>query len=374
MPALIAGSAVRTCLGDGAATFARLLRGVSGIRELRDVDRAKLNVERGSPIEEVGAPGAFRASRWLACCVRQALDEAGDGARSGRVVAVVGTGLRELPAVERWALGGEGFETERLHFAAAVRQAAPAVSRVVTLSNACSAGGHALAVAQDLVELGEADCVVAAAADAMTESMLAMIGRVSDGPARDLRPFDAGRTGTLLGEGAAAVVVVPEGRCARPLARLLGTGLACDAHHETAPDVEGVRRALRDAFRRAGRPAAAVDLVVAHGTATARNDPLEIGVIREAVAPGDAGPLVTAIKGAIGHTSGSAALHGLDVAIRCLASGVVPPIAGLRTPLAEAGRARLVMGAPARASLRLAQVDAFGFGGVNSVSVVEAVR
>src|SRR5207247_2209887 len=118
----------------------------------------------------------------------------------------------------------------------AVRAVAPGVGEVITLSNACSAGGHALALAQDLVELGEADAVVAAGADSMTASMLAMIGRVHEEPADQLRPFDAARTGALLGEGAVAMVVVPEGAAARPLARVLATGLSCDAHHETAAD------------------------------------------------------------------------------------------------------------------------------------------
>lgn len=368
MSALITSSVLRTCFGDGDATFAALLAGASGIGDLRDGDPARLNVNRGYHVEG-GGEGFFQASRWLTGCVRQAAAQAGLPARGRRVVAIVGTGLRELRAVER--TGPAGFDAARLHFAAAVREALPGVSAVVTLSNACSAGGHALALAQDLVELGAADAVVAAAADGMTESMLAMIGRVADGPSESLRPFDAGRTGTLLGEGAAAAVVVPEGSAGRPLARLLGTGLSCDAHHETAPHPGGVRRAMDDALARAGRSARAVDLVVAHATGTALNDPMEAELIRSAFVANGAGPLVTAVKGAVGHTSGGAALVGLDVAIRSLRRGLVPPIVGLRRPLAEGHGLRLAIGRPVEARLRLAQVNAFGFGGVNSVTLVE---
>jgi 3-oxoacyl-[acyl-carrier-protein] synthase II len=368
--ALIAGCAVRTCLGDGEATFAALLRGESGAGPLRHPDHDRLNVRAGYHVDGPDAP--FRPSGWLARCVVEALAQAGVDPTRQRVLVLVGTGLRELGEVERAVLAGAGIDPGRLHFAPAVAEAVPGLAGVLTLSNACSAGGHALALAQDLVELGEADAVVAAGADAMTGSMLAMIGRMADGPASALRPFDAGRTGTLLGEGAAAAVVVPEGAAARPLARLLATGLSCDAHHETAADADGIRRAMRDALRRAGRSPDQVDLVVAHGTGTPLNDALESGLLRETLAAGRPGPLVTGVKGAIGHTSGSAALHGLDVAIRCLHGGVVPAVVGLGYVLDEGRGLRFVTGAPAREQLRLAQVNAFGFGGVNAVTIVEA--
>jgi 3-oxoacyl-[acyl-carrier-protein] synthase II len=373
---LIAASASRSCLGDGEETFAALLEGAGGAGPLRFHDPVRLNVTRAYQIaEEIVDEGEeerlFRASGWLSDCVAEALARSGVDAGRRRVVALVGTGLRELRAVERSAFEPIELGAERLHFAAAVRRAAPEVGRVLTLSNACSAGGHALALAQDLIELGEADAVVVAGVDALTESMLAMIGRVTDAPAARLSPFDADRSGTLLGEGAAAFVVVPEGAAERPLARLLGTGLSCDAGRETAPDREGIRRAVDDAFARAARRPGEVDLVVAHGTGTALNDALEAGLIRR-LSAGAPGPWITAIKGAIGHTSGASALASVDVAIRCLRSGRVPPIVGLGRPLAEAEGLRLVVGGPVEADLRLAQVDAFGFGGVNAVTLLEA--
>lgn len=377
MPVLIAGSAARTCLGDGAATFAALLRETAGIGPLRCGDPARLNVTRGYHVAG-GEQEQLRASRWLESCVAEALGRSGIDPARQRVIALVGTGLRELRSVELASLGQPAVATESLHFAAAVRRGAPGVGEVITLSNACSAGGHALAMAGDLLRLGDADAVIAAGADAMTESMLAMIGRVADTPTERIRPFDTTRTGVLLGEGAAAVVLVP-GQAdqapmavGRPLARLLGTGLSCDAHHETAPDAGGIERAMRDALARSGRAAGQVDLVVAHGTGTLLNDPVEAAAIRAILAGTGPGPLITAVKGAIGHTSGASPLHSLDVAIRCLATGQVPAITGLRRPLAEGRGLRLVSGRPVAASLRVAQVNAFGFGGVNAVTLLEA--
>lgn len=373
MTALIAGSAVRTCFGDGDATFEALLRGRTGVADLEGFDGPALGVLRGYP-----APGGetddprFRASRLLATCVREALEAAAIG-DPGRLVVLVGTGLRELVEVERWSAGEGELAAEQLHFSAAVREAVPAAEDVVTLSNACSASGHALALAQDLVELGDADTVVAAGADTMTASMLAMIGRVANEPADQLRPFDAARGGALLGDGAAAMVVVPEDRHEHPRARLLATGLSCDAHHETAAHGDGIGRAIGDAFARAQRAPEDVDLVIAHGTGTTLNDPLESELLHATFGRAPRGPVITAVKGAIGHTSGAAALMSVDVAMRCLREGVVPPIAGLDQRIPEAAGLTLVESHWAPARMSVAQVNAFGFGGVNAVTLLEAV-
>src|SRR5262245_13444027 len=197
--------------------------------------------------------------------------------------------------------------------------------------------------------------------------MHAMIGRVAERPYDLVRPFDANRPGVLLGEGAGAVVVVPSTWSGPRLARLLATGLSCDAYHETAPDIDGICRAVDDAFVRSGRSPREVDLVMTHGTGTALNDPAECEALRRTVLAAGGRPLVTGVKGAIGHLSGAAALANVDVALRCLTSGEIPPIVGLRVPLPEGAGLDFVVGAPVPYAPRLVQVNAFGFGGVNAV-------
>jgi 3-oxoacyl-[acyl-carrier-protein] synthase II len=369
---LIAASVARTCLGDDRATFDALLRGASGVEDLRYFPSTALNVRRGYHLPWAGPERPLPASAWLAECVAEALARAGVDARHQRVTALVGSGLRELRAVERWATGGTRVRRQALHFTGALRQVAPRVEPVLTISNACSAGGCALALGQDLLELGDADAVVVAGTDAMTESMLAMIGRFHEEPTDQVRPFDVHRTGVLLGEGAAALVLVPEGGCADPVARLLGTGLSCDAWHETAPDRAGIRAAMVGALGRAGRAATGVDLVYAHGTGTGLNDPAEAAVLAEVFAGAVPGPLVTAVKGAVGHTSGASALTSVAMAVQSLRRGVAPPVVGLREPVPEGAGLRFVIGRPQPAALRLVQVNAFGFGGVNAVSLLES--
>jgi 3-oxoacyl-[acyl-carrier-protein] synthase II len=362
VPATLAASALRTCFGDAAATHAALLRGGCGATPLRRTDPARVGVGHGY---EIADERPFAASRWLADCVTEALAAAGVDPRRQRVVSLVGTGLRELAEVERLPTG---FPAELLHFGGAVADAAPGIGPVVTLSNACSAGGHALALAQDLIELGEADAVVVGGTDAMTDSMLSMIGKVASRPAARVRPFDADRAGVLLGDGAVAVVLTGDG----PGPRVLATGLSCDAGHETAPDLDGIVRAMLDAYERAGRAPGDVDLVVAHGTGTALNDETEAQALATVFAGCAPGPYVTAVKGAVGHTSGGSALLNLAVAAEALHTGRIPPISGLDTPLPAGGSLRLVRGEAVAARPRLAQVDAFGFGGLNAVTLVEA--
>ncbi|QWF84845.1 beta-ketoacyl synthase N-terminal-like domain-containing protein [Amycolatopsis sp. CA-230715] len=367
MTVRVVASALRTCFGTGDRTFDALLRGESGVGPLRHGSADRLGVERGYHIL-----GEERVGRWLADCAADAFARSRADPARERVLAIVGTGLGELAAVEDWALGGAIPDPEDLHYERVLRAALPGVTEVITLTGACSAGGHALALAQDLLELGEADVVLACAADGMTRSMLAMIGRVAAEPTRSVRPFDADRTGVLLGEGAAALVLTRGDRRGPALASVLATGLSCDARHETAPDAAGIAEAMRDALGRAGRQASEVDVVVAHGTGTALNDPVESAALREVLLEPGGSPLVTAVKGAVGHMSGTAALVNVEVAIRCLRGRVVPAVIGLETVLPEGDGIRFVVGRPIETVPRLVQTEAFGFGGANAVSLLEA--
>lgn len=367
MPAVITGSDMVTCLGDAESTMAALLAGGSGAGPLRMGDPARLGVGHGYPILD-GVERVGRASDWLTSVVVAAAKRSDTDLSGARVAVVVGTGLRELRGAELWHSDGHAFGRRRLHFGDAVRAALPATAEVWSVSNACAASGYALAFAVDLLELDEADAVVVAGTDTMTESMLTMIGRIGGQAASSVRPFDTDRLGVLLGEGAAAVVLERSSPSAE--GRILGVGINCDAHHETAPSRDGITAAVRDAHDRAGVTPSEVGLVLAHGTGTALNDPTEAAALSEVFAGTAPGPLVTGLKGAIGHTSGGAALMSTLVALESLRRGVVPPTVGLTTPIPEAAGLRLVAGAAVPTDARVAQVDGFGFGGVNAVALV----
>ena len=377
MISAITGFETISCFGDATRTFEALCRGESGRAPLCFGDSTRLGVRYAHEISDGDAEQPLRATRWLQQTVLSAVGKAGLDPRTAAVAVIVGTGLRELRQVERWWADGTPFDVGNLDFARAIREVLPAATEVVTLSNACSASGFALAIAEDLLAGGEATAVVAAGCDSTTESMLAMMGRVSTEPSEGARPFDQTRSGTLLGEGAVAVVVESQKHARQrqvPVrAWLRGVGLSCDAYHETAPDVSGFIAAMRDAHSRTGLTASDVELVVAHGTGTALNDPTEITALAEVFGKALSNSTITGIKGGTGHTSGSAALMSLVVAVQSMESGLVPPIIGLRDPIEEARDLRLVHDVPLQRKPRIAQVNAFGFGGVNAVTMVEAV-
>ncbi|EGE42840.1 3-oxoacyl-ACP synthase [Streptomyces sp. SID4928] len=367
---IIGAGAVSSIGGDPDAIFASLCEGRSGLAPLRAFDRSRFNAQRLFEIDDretegVDEPG--RATRFLVEAVRQAVEDAGLPEDLAGIPVLVGTGLRELRSLELWWRDGVPFEADGLHFEDALRSRFGAVD-THTFAGACSASLYALALAWDLLAAGEAETVVVAGCDVVTESMFGQADRVQFDPPPSVRPFDKDRRGTILGEGAAAVVL-SRSAGSRPARGLLrSVAVNCDAHHQTAPDAAGVEAAVRQAHEQAGVTPPEIDLVVMHGTGTPLNDRTEAAVTAEVFdAPG---PALTGIKSLTGHTSGSAGLLSLVVALSCLDSGTVPHVAGLSDPLPEGAGLRLVAGEPLVGPVRLAQVNSFGFGGVNAVALV----
>jgi len=392
-PWSVLGAGAVASIGTGVAEFFdALCAGKQGLAPLRGFDPGNYRSTSAYEIDDRPGPGrdvAGRATSFLLAAITEALADAGLGDElGGEIPVLVGTGLRELRSAELWSRGLAECDPRRLHFGAALRERFGAVD-THTFANACSASLYALALGADLLAADEADTVVIAGVDTITESMFGLLDRVHPRPVDAVRPFDRDRRGVLMGDGAAAVVLAragrppagPGGPAGRPRrAELAAVAVNCDAHHTTAPDRAGIVAAMRDAHARAGIDADAVDLVVAHGTGTLLNDETEADALREVFladqgADGAGGPLVSAIKSMTGHTSGASGLQGLVVACEALRSSRVPPITGLFDPVEQAAGLRLVRGAPTAAEpMDVAQVEAFGFGGVNAVAIVRSAR
>jgi 3-oxoacyl-[acyl-carrier-protein] synthase II len=365
--AAIVAAEMITCLGGTRETLDALFAGRTGAAPLAAASGERTGVTHGYPIAGGRAPG--RAGSWLRDVVGRVAAAGGIRPSEERVALVIGTGLRQFGDLEGWWAGEHRLEAGDLHFGRVCEEVVPD-AEVLTVAGACAASGYALALAGDLLAAGEHDVAIVAGCDGLAESMLAMIGRAAARPVEAVRPFDASRGGVLLGEGAAAVALRPSANGRPPLGHLRGVGISCDAHHPTAPDVAGIARCMRDAHARAAIEPQAVDLVVAHGTGTALNDPAEAEALSGVF--GGSGPVVTAIKGAVGHTSGAAALMSAIVALEALRRNAVPPVAGLKSPIPEAAGLRLAVGPAEVPGARVAQCDAFGFGGVDAVAILEA--
>ncbi|MEM8610946.1 MAG: beta-ketoacyl synthase N-terminal-like domain-containing protein [Cyanobacteria bacterium P01_H01_bin.105] len=378
MTGIITGTGMVTSVGiNKRSSFARLCAGQEGRRPLQFFDRDRFNLQMayelsaGIPL----IPHHLRASQLLVMAVKEAVMFSQLDVHSSRTIAFVGTGLRELRSLELWAAGEQSLHASELHFGDALRAATGREIPVTTLSNACSASNFALGLAEDAISLGEADVVIVAGCDSLSESMFGLSDRVNPLHPERVQPFDQQRRGVLLGEGAAAVVIESaahaEARSANRLAELRSVGISCDAHHETAPDLDGIVRSILDAHQRAGVAAEDIDLLMAHGTGTHLNDKTEALALQEIFGNQSKSPFVTGLKSLIGHTSGASALIGVVSAIECMQQSKIPPTIGLQNPIKEAEGLRFVTEAELSVPMQLAQVNAFGFGGVNAVSILE---
>ncbi|NJC70672.1 3-oxoacyl-ACP synthase [Planosporangium thailandense] len=358
--------------------FDNLCAGLSGRRPLQVFDRSRYTspfaYEMDDRGEESGdVPG--RATRWLLAAVEQAAREADLGDDLSGVPVIVGSGLREHRSMELWHRTGVPFDGERLHFGAALQDRF-GVTEAYCVANACAASLYALALGADLLAEGGAPAVIVAGVDMVTESMFGLVERMNPVPPQEVRPFDRQRRGAVMGEAAVAVVLRPADSPyqGRARATLRGVGVNCDAFHVTAPSAEGIAAAIRQAHEQAGIKPESVDLVMLHGTGTLLNDAAEASAMQEVFGAHVSTPVMTAIKSMTGHTSGASGLLGLIVAARALAEGRIPPTLGLTEPIDEVAGFRFPFGQSLHRQVDVAQVNAFGFGGVNAVAIVEAVR
>ena len=250
---------------------------------------------------------------------------------------------------------------------------------------ACSTGAHAVGDASRLIGFGDADIMVAGGAESPISEIgiagfnacKALSTKHPDDPARASRPWDAGRDGFVMGEGAGVVVLEEyehaKARGATIYGEVVGYGLSGDAHHITAPppDHEGAERAMRAALDRAGMTGADIDYVNAHGTSTMA-DTIELGAVERVVGDHAGGVSMSSTKSAIGHLLGAA---GSVEAIFCLLAmrdGVAPPTLNLDDPAPEAAATaiHLVPKAAQRREIGVALSNSFGFGGTNASLVL----
>ncbi|MCW3817582.1 beta-ketoacyl synthase [Micromonospora sp. DR5-3] len=369
--------AVASTGGTATEIFASLCAGRSGLGPIQGFDPTRFRAVNAYEIDDRPGPGQDvpgRATKWLLDAVGAALDDAGLPPRLDDIPVVVGTTLRELRSVELSWRDKIAFDPAELHFGTALRWRFGGV-QTYTVANACAASLYGLALGADLLDCGAADTVVVAGTDTITESTYGMLDRCYPEAPDRVRPFDRERRGMLQGEGASAVVLR---RCADPghgrvRAVVRGIAVNCDAHHPSAPDAKSIAQSIREAHARAGVEPTDIDLVMLHGTGTPLNDEAEAEAIRDVFGIAATAPWMTAIKSMLGHTAGASGLHSLLTAVAAMDAGRVPPTRYLDDPIDEVADLRLVRGAAQEASMSIAQVDSFGFGGLNAVAVVEKV-
>ena len=247
--------------------------------------------------------------------------------------------------------------------------------------SACAAGAQVIGDAFHLLRDGDGDIALAGATDSMLNplglggfSLLQVLSDENDTPERACRPFDADRKGTVLGEGAAALVLETlEHACARGAdvyAEVLGYGASLDAYRVSDPDPEGygARLSMSAALRDAGLEPGQIDCVSAHGTGTPKNDTVETTAIKEVLGPRAREIPVHAVKSMTGHMiAASGAVEALAAALT-LSRGVVPPTINLRCPDPECDLDYVTEGARAFKGDTVLS-NSFGFGGQNATLI-----
>ncbi|WP_270988423.1 beta-ketoacyl-ACP synthase II [Campylobacter upsaliensis] len=250
----------------------------------------------------------------------------------------------------------------------------------ISCVTACAAGTHAIGEAYKSIVLGTADKMLVVGAEAAIcpvgiggfASMRALSTR-NDDPKRASRPFDKERDGFVMGEGAGALVFeeyeAAKKRGAKIYAELVGFGESADAHHITAPTLDGPLRAMRKALKMAS--GVKVDYINAHGTSTPINDKNETAAIRAVF--GENLPFVSSTKGQIGHCLGAAGAIEAVISLMAMEKGLVPPTIN-QIEKDEDCDLDYVPNVAKEAKLDVVMSNSFGFGGTNGCVIFKRVN
>lgn len=414
---VVTGMGMVTPLGDGVDTnWRRLMAAESGIRAIQAFDTSDLATKIAGEVP-LGdkANGHFNADAYIApkdqrkldkfiifgiAAAEQAVEDSGwkpqDEEGMTRTGVMIGSGIGGLQTI---------YETSLVLKERGPRRVSPffipsalinLVSGQVSIKygfkgpnhsvvTACATGAHALGDAARLIQLEDADVMVAGGAEAAIcrigiagfNACKALSTDFNDTPTQASRPWDKRRDGFVMGEGAGCVVLEEyehaKKRGAKIYAEILGYGLSGDAYHITAPseDGDGAMRAMKAALKRAKLGTDQIDYVNAHGTSTMA-DVIELGAVKRAFGEDVYKLSMSSTKSATGHLLGAAGAIEAIYAIKSINEQAVPPTLNLDEP-DEGCDIDLVPKQAKQRKVRYALSNSFGFGGTNASLIVGPV-
>ncbi len=397
---VITGMGVASPVGLSLDSFwSALIEGRSGIRPLTLIPTERLNTRVAAQIEDFDADLHFgaklaaqmdRFSHFAVYAARAALKDAGlemTDALALRTATIVGNGSGGLTTIEA---AYEKFflqNAARLHPLTIPRFMGNAAGCQVsidlglkgpawTVASACSSGSHAIGQAFQLLRSGQAAAVLAGGTEApLTVGSLKCWEALRVLATDTCRPFSLTRSGTVLGEGAAMLVLETRDnalrRGARIYAELLGFGMSADANDILAPDAAGASRAMTAALDDARLGPEGIDYVNAHGTGTWMNDKVEVQALHATFGPHAERLAVSSTKAVLGHSLGAAGALGAVATALALHTKTIPPTANFEQPDPECDL-DFVPNAARNLPIRRAMSNSFAFGGLNAVIVLGA--
>jgi len=408
---VITGLGMLTPLACGVeATWSRLLAGQSGAGRIKHFDASHLPCQIACEIPlGDGSDGTFNADDWVSAkdrrkfdrfityaltAAEQAVEDADwrpqDPEAQERTGVLVGSGVGGIESIGETAvtLKEKGPRRVSPFFipGALINLCSGQVSikygfkgpnhAVVT---ACSTGAHAIGDAARLIALGDADVMVAGGAESPVcelsvagfSACKALSTGYNDTPERASRPYDKGRDGFVMGEGAGVVVLEERGhaeaRGARIYAEVLGYGLSGDAYHITSPspDGDGGYRSMKAALKNAGLGPDAIDYINAHGTSTPLGDEIELQAVTRLLGNHVGGLTMSSTKSATGHLLGAAGAIEAIFSVLAIRDQVAPATLNLEDPSVET-EIDLAPLTPREREIKVALSNSFGFGGTNA--------
>jgi len=409
---VVTGLGIVSPLGIGVENnWRKLIEGRSGIRSIQSFDVSDLPAKIAGQVPKGDtASGLFNADDFVPVKEQKKMDEfivyaiaaaaeavadsgwvpPDDEARE-RTGVMIGSGIGGLEAIYDASVTLHERGPRRLSPffipSALINEASGHVSinygfrgpnhSVVT---ACSTGAHAIGDASRLIGFDEADIMVAGGAEAAV-CRLGMAGFAAcralstgfnDTPETASRPFDKGRDGFVMGEGAGIVVLEElehaKARGAKIYAEIVGYGMSGDAYHMTAPSEtgDGAFRAMRSALKRAQMSPDEIDYVNVHGTSTPLGDEIEVGAVKRLFGAAAEKTSMSSTKSAIGHLLGAAGAVESIFSILAMRDDIAPPTLNLNDPSEGCLGIDLVPLQARQRPIRAALSNSFGFGGTNA--------
>src|SRR5437867_8252572 len=354
---VITGLGAVTPLGpDLPTTWRRLIAGEDGAAPvgLFDVSGCRCKMAGTAQLPATANRRLSRASRIAITAAQEALDHAGlpPAARAAMPLSGSTTG-GGMTLGEQFMRAVVAHRRARKYFLVShytaqrqildLQEALGIGGPVTVIANACASGANSIGHGRDLIRAGKADAVLAGGYEALTELIYVGFDCLQALSTDRCRPFDTQRSGLMLGEAGAFLVLESEEharrRGAKILCELAGYGHTTDLHHLTQPNPGGqsLVAAAGQALAEAGLAPGDIGYLNAHGTATPLNDASECAAFSRIF--GDAMPRLSSTKAAIGHTLGAAGSVEAVFAVQALLTGELPPQINLRTPEpAVAGR------------------------------------
>jgi len=415
---VVTGLGMVTPLGSGVDhNWSEITAGKSGISKIENFDVSDISCRIAGQVPGADQPGGLNLDDWIdpreqrkqdrfiqlglaAAC--QAVEDSGwkpdDREAQNRTGVMIGSGIGGLESI---------VVTDQLMIEKGPRRISPFFipSALINLISghvsirygfrgpnhavvtACSTGAHAIGDAARMVALDDADVMIAGGAEAAVcrigmagfAAARALSTSYNDTPEVASRPWDKGRDGFVMGEGAGIVVLEElehaKARGAKIYAEVKGYGMSGDAHHITAPadDGDGGFRAMQAAMKRAGLTPADIDYVNAHGTSTPLGDVIEAKAVARLLVDAIGSVSISSTKSATGHLLGAAGAIEAIYSIKAVETGMLPPTLNLNEPEDDVAGFDLVPLKGRQRQVRNAMSNSFGFGGTNASLIVGQV-